>query len=167
MRFQRSNPPTLRQSLASRLSVRRWKTLATVLCAATAGFSTGALAAGPPTAPGAALFAEKCAMCHRVMGMGTVLLMRRRDAATAPLENRKDLTAEFVAVAARAGIGNMPRISRGEVSDAELNAIAEWLSVPAETGTAPAAAPPGAASAAPSSTTPVAPPAPPNTRTGN
>lgn len=135
MRFQRSNPAIPHQSLASRVSARWWKTLAAALCAATAGFSTGALAAGPPTAPGAALFAEKCAMCHRVMGMGTVLLMRRRDAATAPLENRTDLTAEFVAIAARAGIGNMPRISRGELSDAELNAIAEWLAVPAAPNT--------------------------------
>lgn len=100
------------------------------LCLAATAFSTTALAAGLPTERGAALFTEKCAMCHRVMGMGTVLLSRRRDAATAQLEKRTDLTPEFVTAAARAGLGNMPRISRGEVSDADLAAIAAWLAVP-------------------------------------
>jgi len=100
------------------------------------------LAAGAPTEHGAALFAEKCAMCHRVMGMGTVLLSRRRDPATAPLEKRTDLTAEFVMAAARAGLGNMPRISRGEVSDADLAVIAAWLAVPAAAPTPTPAAPP-------------------------
>lgn len=105
--------------------------MATWLCFAIAGFSANTLAAGAPTERGAALFTEKCAMCHRVMGMGTVLLTRRRDPATAPLEQRTDLTAEFVVVAARAGLGNMPRIARGEVSDADLATIAAWLAVPA------------------------------------
>ena len=102
----------------------------TALCLLFAGFAMEASAAGLPTERGAALFAEKCAMCHRVMGMGTVLLTRRRDAATAPLEKRTDLTVEFVTAAARAGLGNMPRISRGEVSDADLATIAAWLAVP-------------------------------------
>jgi len=102
-----------------------------------------AMAAGGATERGAALFAEKCAMCHRVMGMGTVLLTRRRDPATAPLEKRTDLTVEFVVAAARAGLGNMPRISRGEVSDANLATIAAWLAVPAAAPT-PMPAPPAA-----------------------
>ena len=33
----------------------------------------------------------------------------------------------YVITAARTGIGNMPAIPRGEVSDAELQAIAEYL----------------------------------------
>jgi 4-hydroxy-3-polyprenylbenzoate decarboxylase len=45
----------------------------------------------------------------------------------AKLEARKDLPAEFVVQAARAGNGNMPRISRGEVSDAQLQVIAQYL----------------------------------------
>ena len=90
-----------------------------------------ARAAGGPDERGAALFAEKCAMCHRTMGMGTVLLSRRMDPALAPLEKRRDLTAEFVMAAARVGLGNMPRITRGEVADADLAAIAAWLAVPA------------------------------------
>jgi len=77
--------------------------------------------------PEEALYVEKCGMCHRQMGMGTIILARRVDPAVAMLEARKDLPAEFVIQAARAGIGNMPRISRGEVSDAQLQVIAQYL----------------------------------------
>lgn len=74
-----------------------------------------------------ALFVEKCSMCHRQMGMGTVILARRMDPRVAMLEARDDLTADFVMTAARQGIGNMPRISRGEVSDTQLGRIAAYL----------------------------------------
>jgi len=114
------------------------------LCLITATvFAPNAVAAGGVTERGGVLFAEKCAMCHRVMGMGTVLLTRRRDPATAPLEKRTDLTPEFVVAAARAGLGNMPRISRGEVSDADLATIAAWLATPAAAPT-PTPVPPAA-----------------------
>ena len=115
----------------ARLKPRLATGWATALSLVIAGFTVDAAAAGVPTERGAALFTEKCAMCHRVMGMGTVLLSRRRDPATAPLEKRTDLTVEFVTAAARAGLGNMPRISRGEVSDADLATIAAWLAIPA------------------------------------
>ena len=107
----------------------RWPSLLLVAAAMFAAPSVHA--AGDPTAPGAALFAQKCAMCHRTMGMGTVLLSRRMEPALAPLENRRDLTVAFVTAAARTGLGNMPRISRGEVADAELALIAAWLAAPA------------------------------------
>jgi len=75
---------------------------------------------------GQALFTEKCFMCHNKTGMGTGLLSRRVQPAELLL--RKDLVPGFVIGAARAGIGNMPAISRGEVSDAQLAAIASFLS---------------------------------------
>lgn len=75
-----------------------------------------------------ALFVEKCGMCHRQMGMGTVILARRMDPGKAMLEKRDDLTAAYVTASARNGIGNMPRISRGEVSDSQLEVIAQYLS---------------------------------------
>jgi cytochrome c553 len=78
--------------------------------------------------PAEALFVEKCAMCHRQMGMGTVILARRMNPAVAMLEARHDLTSDFVIQAARSGIGNMPRIQRGEVSDEQLTIIARYLS---------------------------------------
>lgn len=81
-------------------------------------------------APGEAAFAEKCGMCHRAGGMGTALLARRLEGEQALLEARGDLDSGFVIQAARIGIGNMPRISRGEVSDAELAEIAAYLATP-------------------------------------
>jgi hypothetical protein len=45
----------------------------------------------------------------------------------ARLEARTDLTADYITLAARQGIGNMPRISRAEVSDAQLARIALYL----------------------------------------
>lgn len=79
------------------------------------------------SSPAEALFVEKCSMCHRNMGMGTVLLGRRMDAKVAPLEDRDDLTADYVTQAVRMGIGNMPIIPRGEVSDEQLQQIATYL----------------------------------------
>jgi mono/diheme cytochrome c family protein len=76
------------------------------------------------------LYVEKCSMCHRQMGMGTVILARRMDPKIAQLELRTDLTADYVTTAARKGIGNMPRIPRGEVSDAQLAQIAAYLTRP-------------------------------------
>ena len=42
-------------------------------------------------------------------------------------------TPAFVVTVARAGIGNMPAIPRGEASDAQLKAIADYLAQPVET----------------------------------
>jgi cytochrome c5 len=77
--------------------------------------------------PAEALFVEKCGMCHREMGMGTVILARRMDPAKAMLEKRDDLPADLVISATRNGIGNMPGISRGEVSDAQLKTLSDYL----------------------------------------
>ncbi len=98
----------------------------------------GEARAGPPPMPqpvtmaqrpdatgGEALYVEYCAMCHTANGMGTGLLARTREVAL--LEERDNLTAPFVVLAARNGIGNMPAIPRGEVSDEELQAIGEYL----------------------------------------
>ena len=74
-----------------------------------------------------ALFVEKCGMCHRQMGMGTVILARRMEPAKAMLEKRSDLTTDYVVASVRNGIGNMPRISRAEVSDPQLRVIAQYL----------------------------------------
>lgn len=77
---------------------------------------------------GKTLFKQKCAMCHDGAGMGTGLLGRRMDPKVAELEKREDLSAAFVTAAARSGILNMPNITRGDVSDPEMQAIALYLS---------------------------------------
>jgi mono/diheme cytochrome c family protein len=94
-----------------------------------AGVGLMALATAPTlAADGKALFAERCGMCHQTNGMGVGILARRPgDASKGLLEQRADLSAAFVKVVVRSGIVNMPRISRGEVSDPELAAIADFL----------------------------------------
>ena len=84
------------------------------------------LAKRPAATGGEALYIEYCNVCHGQAGMGTGLLAR----AGRPeplLEKRGNLPAQFVIVAARQGIGNMPAIPRGEVSDEQLQAIADYL----------------------------------------
>jgi mono/diheme cytochrome c family protein len=78
---------------------------------------------------GKSLFRERCGMCHQTIGMAVSLLSRRPgDTSKGLLEERKDLSAIVVRTMVRSGIGNMPRIARGEVSDGELAAIASYLS---------------------------------------
>lgn len=79
----------------------------------------------PDATGGEALYVLHCAMCHGPNGMGTGLLGRTRDAGL--LEARGDLPAVFVVTAARIGIGNMPAIPRGEVTDEEMQAIGQYL----------------------------------------
>lgn len=83
------------------------------------------LSSRPSASGGEALYVEHCIHCHGPNGMGTGLLARRIQPAL--LEARDNLPAQYVIVAARQGIGNMPPVPRGEVSDEELRAIAEYL----------------------------------------
>jgi mono/diheme cytochrome c family protein len=79
----------------------------------------------PNATGGERLFVEHCAMCHGPVGMGTGLIGRRTQPAM--LEQRNNLAAAYVIMAARRGIGNMPAIPRGEVGDEELKLIADYL----------------------------------------
>ncbi len=79
----------------------------------------------PNATGGEKLYVEHCAMCHGPNGMGTGLLARRVQPAL--LEQRDNLVAQYVIMAARRGIGNMPPITRGEVGDADLKQIADYL----------------------------------------
>lgn len=108
-------------------------TLFSCLVALTTLHSLLANAAEPATQSadlpaGKALFHEKCAMCHGPGGMGTGLLMRRVQ--PGELAQRDDLIAAYVITAARVGVGNMPAIPRGEASDEQLKAIADYLTAP-------------------------------------
>jgi mono/diheme cytochrome c family protein len=77
---------------------------------------------------GEAYFAVTCGRCHRAGGMGTGILSRRPGiAAQGLLEQREDLTVPFVQAVVRHGNGNMPRITRAEVSDSQLAEIADYL----------------------------------------
>jgi mono/diheme cytochrome c family protein len=81
---------------------------------------------------GEALFSNRCGACHLAGGMGTNLLTKQRMMAGEPpesamLANRKDLTIAYVKTVVRQGKMAMPRLSRAEVTDAELDAIARYL----------------------------------------
>ena len=84
-----------------------------------------AAAAQPAALDGQALFHAKCGMCHEAGGMGTGLLARRIQ--PAELEKRAKLQPDYVFQYARRGLGNMPPIIPGDVSDPQLRAIAAYL----------------------------------------
>ena len=83
------------------------------------------LASRPGVTGGEALYVEHCMACHGPNVLGTGLLARRVQPAL--LEARDNLPAAYVVAAARNGMGNMPAIPRGEVSDADLKEIADYL----------------------------------------
>jgi hypothetical protein len=74
-----------------------------------------------------ALYKEKCGMCHLPGGMGVGILGRRMTPELALLENREDLQGAFIESVVRNGFGVMFPISRGEVSDKQLQTIIEFL----------------------------------------
>lgn len=81
---------------------------------------------------GAALFSNLCGACHLAGGMGTNLLTKQRVILREPpesglLENRQDLTQNYVKIIVRRGRMAMPSLTRVEVTDAELDAIAVYL----------------------------------------
>lgn len=93
------------------------------------------LAAGPlaHAAPdGRALFARNCSSCHAPGPghPGTARLTIDNGPDFAVLERRTDLTPEHVTMAIRQGFLMMPPFRRTELSDAEVKAIAHWLSAP-------------------------------------
>jgi mono/diheme cytochrome c family protein len=85
-----------------------------------------------PTSEGEALFSHRCGACHLAAGMGTNLITGQQVKAGQPpdkglLANRDDLTADYVKTVVRAGKGAMPRQTRVDITDAELDKVAAFL----------------------------------------
>ena len=81
---------------------------------------------------GKALFTNRCGACHLPFGMGTNLLTKQRVALGEPPEkgllmNRTDLTADYVKAVVRQGKMAMPRQTKVDITDAELEAVAAFL----------------------------------------
>ncbi len=81
---------------------------------------------------GEALFSNRCGACHLAGGMGTNLLTKQMMMAKRPpeegmLSNRQDLTRDYVKAVVRAGKGAMPRQTRVDITDAELDSVAAYL----------------------------------------
>lgn len=77
---------------------------------------------------GERLYGRECAFCHVGRNTGTIMLQKRLPEGTpAQLHERTGLSADYVKLVVRNGLVNMPPLSRAEVSDAELDQIAQWL----------------------------------------
>jgi len=98
--------------------------------------ATAAQAADPSAiAAGKAAFEYHCAACHgreRVAGGQMLpatasLALKYKGAVPAALEDRRDLTPAFVEYTVRHGVAVMPFFRKTMVSDADLDAIAAYL----------------------------------------
>jgi mono/diheme cytochrome c family protein len=84
---------------------------------------------------GKKLFHERCGYCHLAGGTGTIMLARRLGKDRSLLEERTDLTQEYIKKITRVGINGMPPHNRIEVPDSELDLIAIYLTRPASART--------------------------------
>lgn len=86
---------------------------------------------GSPVERGAAVFNNWCAACHSrgpQNAPGTASLqMKYQGSVPAALEDRRDLTPELVRLFVRNGVAMMAPFRRTEVSDADLEALAAYL----------------------------------------
>jgi mono/diheme cytochrome c family protein len=81
----------------------------------------------PAQAKGKQAYDHICVYCHSPGVWGTNRLARRMDKEHAVLENRTDLTVAGIRAVVRTGIGSMPPLRRTELSDADVDAIAAYL----------------------------------------
>jgi mono/diheme cytochrome c family protein len=96
-----------------------------------------ALYAMPPARaaehPGRPVFVKWCAPCHSrgPNNPGTAALAAvYKNAKPGALEDRTDLTVDFVKKSVRNGVYVMPFFRKTEISDAELEALAAYLAQP-------------------------------------
>ena len=73
------------------------------------------------------LYSKYCALCHIEGGTGTFMLERRLGEDPAILEQRDNLSKEYIETVVRWGVGSMPRFSRAEITDEELADIIQHL----------------------------------------
>jgi mono/diheme cytochrome c family protein len=91
---------------------------------------TGTASEGSATAvaaDGHALFLERCGICHLQGGTGTFMLGRRLGKQHALLAERTDLQIAYIEAIVRNGLNGMPAFTRVEITDQELEAVAQYL----------------------------------------
>ena len=76
---------------------------------------------------GKLLYDRTCIYCHGPGVWGTNRLAKRLDKDHALLENRTDLSAAGIRAIVRSGVGSMPPLRKTELSDADVDAIAAYL----------------------------------------
>jgi mono/diheme cytochrome c family protein len=88
-------------------------------------------ARGSPVERGAAVFNNWCSACHSrgpANAPGTTSLQfKYQGKLPAALEDRKDLTVDLVKLYVRNGVATMPHFRKTEVGDADLDALAAYL----------------------------------------
>jgi mono/diheme cytochrome c family protein len=101
-------------------------TLACIMLSASAAFAQG----DAVVQKGNETYQYWCATCHG-RGVGTpgttALRAKYKGALPGPLEDRTDLTAQGIRVVVRRGTSIMPFFRKTEVSDRDLDAIAQYL----------------------------------------
>ena len=89
---------------------------------------------GTPVERGAAVFNNWCSACHSRGPQNapgtTSLQFKYQGKVPAALEDRADLTADVVKVFVRNGVATMPQFRKTEVGDADLEALAAYLTRP-------------------------------------
>jgi cytochrome c5 len=90
-------------------------------------FCIAVTAVHPQNIEGQQLFDRKCGICHAEGGTGAIMLGRRLGKDGAILARRTDLQGPYVEAIARSGLRSMPPLSRVEVPDSQLSAIASYL----------------------------------------
>jgi mono/diheme cytochrome c family protein len=97
-----------------------------------AGLAVGAPARAAAPADGEATFQKWCAPCHDAgpLRAGTAGLANKyKGTSENPvLAERTNLTPDFVRATVRIGVNAMPPFRRTEISNSELDALAQWLS---------------------------------------
>lgn len=111
------------------MNVFRLSLIAVLMCVA------AGLASAQEAPRGKEVFELWCSGCHKPLGpyvssvAGTSVLERKYKASKpAALEERDDLTAAMVTFYVRRGVTFMPNFRKTEISDADLVALAAYLS---------------------------------------
>jgi (+)-pinoresinol hydroxylase len=93
--------------------------------------TAGAEDQGSAVERGAAVFNNWCSACHSRGPQNapgtTSLQFKYQGSVPAALEDRRDLTADLVKFFVRNGVATMPQLRKTEVSDADLDALAVYL----------------------------------------
>jgi hypothetical protein len=66
-------------------------------------------------------------MCHRDGNTGTFILARRLGKEKSVIERRTDLQPAYIRQVVRAGLVNMPPLSRVEMPEPDLDAVIAYL----------------------------------------
>ena len=98
-----------------------------LLLAAIVAGAAGSEPLSPQQQQGKALFDATCVYCHNARGFATERLRTRMPEDRSVLADRTDLDPAYVRTIVRNGLASMPAYTPTDLSDAEIQAIAAYL----------------------------------------